>query len=217
MKKTIHNRGQAKLFDHPGLEILTKTKPWIIYVIYIPINISFVYYAYTIYGYSVGSIAGIFILAMFFWTLTEYLVHRSLFHFQARSKFGQRLVYIFHENHHEFPRDKMRLFMPPVPSIIIAAMLLLVCLAVSYLFSGSMGYALVFFSGFISGYLLYVSMHFAIHAYKPPKYLKPLWRNHHLHHYKYPDKAFGVSSVLWDKIFGTVPEKEIRKDRRKPF
>jgi sterol desaturase/sphingolipid hydroxylase (fatty acid hydroxylase superfamily) len=66
---------------------------------------------------------------------------------------------------------------------------------------------MVFFPGFITGYLIYVSMHFAIHAYAPPKYLKILWRNHHLHHYKYPDKAFGVSLMLWDKLFGTLPDR----------
>ena len=33
--------------------------------------------------------------------------------------------------------------------------------------------------------------------------MKPIWRNHHLHHYKNDDKGFGVSSHLWDKVFGT--------------
>jgi sterol desaturase/sphingolipid hydroxylase (fatty acid hydroxylase superfamily) len=51
-------------------------------------------------------------------------------------------------------------------------------------------------------------MHFAIHAFAPPKFLKALWRNHHLHHYKAEDKGFGVSSVIWDVVFRTVPKKE---------
>jgi sterol desaturase/sphingolipid hydroxylase (fatty acid hydroxylase superfamily) len=33
--------------------------------------------------------------------------------------------------------------------------------------------------------------------------MKPIWRNHHLHHYKSDDKGFGVSSHFWDKVFGT--------------
>ena len=56
------------------------------------------------------------------WSLFEYLTHRFLFHFQARSLIGKRLVYIFHENHHEFPKDRTRLFMPPVPSIVMASL-----------------------------------------------------------------------------------------------
>ena len=57
-------------------------------------------------------------------------------------------------------------------------------------------------------YLMYGSMHYAIHAFTPPAKLKALWRNHHLHHYKYPQMGFGVSSVIWDVIFGTVPPKK---------
>jgi len=68
--------------------------------------------------------------------------------------------------------------------------------------------ALSFFPGFLFGYIVYGSMHFAIHTFPPPRYLKALWRNHHLHHYKVPEKGFGVSSVLWDVVFGTVPRKE---------
>jgi sterol desaturase/sphingolipid hydroxylase (fatty acid hydroxylase superfamily) len=65
--------------------------------------------------------------------------------------------------------------------------------------------AFVFFPGFILGYLLYGSIHYAIHAWKPPfKWLKPLWQNHYLHHYKNDDKGFGVSTTFWDKIFGTA-------------
>ena len=92
--------------------------------------------------------------------------------------------------------------MPPVPSLIIASLIFLGMHAL-------MGWnALAFFPGFVFGYIMYGSMHYAIHAFAPPKYLKALWRNHHLHHYKAEDKGFGVSSVLWDVVFGTVPKKD---------
>ena len=183
--------------------MLTKTRPWVIYAIYIPLNIFLVYYAGAKFQYSAGSISLIFLIAMLSWTLFEYLVHRFLFHYPAKSRIGKRLVYIFHENHHEFPNDRSRLFMPPVPSMLMASIMLLLFCGISFLLFGSVGYAFVYFSGFITGYLIYVSIHFAIHAYAPPKYFKVLWRNHLLHHYKYPDKAFGVSSMFWDKVFGT--------------
>lgn len=92
--------------------------------------------------------------------------------------------------------------MPPVPSIIVSSVLF-------SLFYLMMGWNVVaFFPGFLFGYLIYGSMHFAIHAIAPPKFMKALWRNHHLHHYKAPDKGFGVSSVLWDVVFRTVPKAE---------
>lgn len=205
--KPINNKGQARIFKNQHLEMLTKTRPWVIYSIYIPVNIFFVVYAWLQFHYSIKLIAIIFFTAMISWSLFEYLVHRFLFHFEASSSLGKRLVYIFHENHHDFPRDKSRLFMPPAPSILMALVVFFLFYCISLLISGSGGYAMVFFSGFISGYLVYVSIHFAIHSYAPPKYLKILWRNHHLHHYKYPDRAFGVSSILWDKLFGTLPKR----------
>lgn len=190
--KTINNKGQAKIFENLFLERLTKTRPWVIYAMYVPLVFLLI----------------LFLTAMLSWTLVEYLTHRFLFHFEAKTAIGKRLVYIFHENHHEYPRDRSRLFMPPVPSILIAVVYLLFFSLISWWISGEQGYGLIFFSGFISGYLIYVSLHFAIHAYAPPKYLKALWRHHHLHHYKYPDKAFGVSPAFWDVLFHTSPSKE---------
>jgi 4-hydroxysphinganine ceramide fatty acyl 2-hydroxylase len=112
------------------------------------------------------------------------------------------VVYKLHGIHHEYPRDRERLFMPPVPSLVVASFFF----GLQYLLMG--WHVLAFFPGFLFGYLLYGSMHYAIHAFSPPSYLKALWRNHHLHHYKYPDQGFGVSSVLWDHIFGTIPPRK---------
>lgn len=209
----INNKGQARIFKNRYLEMLSKTRPWVIYCIYVPLISYLLYYTWFRYSYSFSLILSLFLIAMFSWTLFEYLVHRFLFHFQAETKIGQRLVYIFHENHHDFPRDRSRLFMPPVPSVLMAFVVLLLFYGFSFLLFGSGGYALVFFSGFIFGYLIYVSIHFAIHAFPPPKYLKVLWRNHHLHHYKYPDKAFGVSSVFWDTVFGTLPNRKTKMEK----
>jgi len=204
----IDNRGQARLFTNNFLERLTKTRPWVIYGLYIPLCSYMVYYAYSVLAIDPFTIGWLFVFAMFSWTLFEYLAHRYLFHFDASSKIGKRIVYIFHGNHHEYPRDKMRLFMPPLPSVIIASVVFAVFYVFSYILTGTGNYSLIYFPGFIIGYLMYVSMHYAIHAYKPPKYLKALWRIHHLHHYKYPEKGFGVSSTFWDYVFRTLPQKE---------
>ena len=95
----------------------------------------------------------------------------------------------------------------PVPSVIISS-------ALFFLFGLVVGKAVfAFFPGFMLGYLAYGSMHYAIHAFAPPKFLKALWRNHHLHHYKEPEKGFGVSSVLWDHVFGTMTRREAAERR----
>ena len=75
----------------------------------------------------------------------------------------------------------------------------------------------MFFPGFLFGYLMYGTMHYAIHAWNPPfKWMKPLWRNHHLHHYKNEHNGFGVSSTFWDHVFGTMFDlKKEKEDKEK--
>ncbi|PWT77255.1 MAG: fatty acid hydroxylase [Bacteroidetes bacterium] len=195
----IHNKGQAQLFKNQYLEMLTKTHPLVIWGMYLPVIIYFLYKSNADYDYSIARISLVFFAGMLFWTLFEYFMHRFAFHWVAESERAKRFVYVMHGNHHHFPRDKERLFMPPVPSLILASVIF--CLF--YLAIGKI--ALMFFPGFLLGYLLYGSMHYAIHAWNPPfKWMKPLWRNHHLHHYKDDHKGFGVSTTIWDRVFGTM-------------
>jgi 4-hydroxysphinganine ceramide fatty acyl 2-hydroxylase len=198
----IKNKGQGRLFQSEYLEMMTKTHPVVIYSLYIPVVIFLLYYGLNYRLMSVGSVVLYFLGGMLAWSLMEYVLHRFVFHFVSENPKLQRVVYKLHGIHHEYPRDRERLFMPPVPSLIVATFFF----SVQYLIFG--WNVLGFFPGFLTGYLLYGTMHYAIHAFTPPSFLKALWRNHHLHHYKYPEKGFGVSSVLWDHIFRTVPPKK---------
>jgi sterol desaturase/sphingolipid hydroxylase (fatty acid hydroxylase superfamily) len=195
----IHNKGQARIFRNKYIEYLTKTHPLVIWSMYLPIIILLPYLAVSKYAFSTLAVLLIFFGGIVFWTFFEYIIHRFIFHAISENPRARRIAYIMHGNHHEFPRDRQRLFMPAVPSLIISSVLFLLMFAL-------MDYnVLAFFPGFILGYLLYASMHYAIHAWHPPfKWLKPIWRNHHLHHYKDEDRGFGVSSHLWDKVFGTA-------------
>ncbi len=207
----IHNKGQARLFENPYLEMLTKANPIVIWSIYLPFIIGFPIYAYRNFDYSLSKVLLIFLGGMLFWTLFEYIAHRFLFHWIAESERAKKIVYVMHGNHHHYPRDKERLFMPPLPSIILASLIF----SFQYFFLRQTTFA--FFPGFMLGYLLYASMHYAIHAWNPPfKWMKPLWRNHHLHHYKDEHKGFGVSSTLWDHVFGTMFDlKKEKEDKEK--
>lgn len=198
----IKNKGQARLFKSEYMEMMTKTHPMVIYSMYFPVIIMMLFYGGAYKGLSLGSEILLFAGGALFWSLFEYIMHRHVFHMIVEKPRARRMIYTLHGVHHEFPRDKERLFMPPIPSIIIASLIFIGLYSL-------MGWnALAFFPGFLLGYLMYGSMHYAIHAFAPPRFLKALWRNHHLHHYKYPEKGFGVSSVLWDVIFRTVPQKE---------
>lgn len=207
----IHNKGQARLFRNKYLEMLTKTHPLIIWAMYLPLIIYLLYYSNNTLLYSSTRVALTFLGGIFFWTFFEYITHRYIFHWVSENPRIQKFAYMLHGNHHHYPRDKQRLFMPPVPSVLIASAIF----AVMYLLMGSN--AFMFFPGFILGYLLYGSIHYAIHAWNPPfKWMKPRWRNHHLHHYKYEHNGFGVSSTLWDHVFGTMFDlKNEKEDKEK--
>ena len=200
----IHNKGQAKLFKNEYVEYLTKTHPLVIWGIYLPMIICMLYYSSAAADMEMGRIALVFLAGIFFWTFFEYMIHRFAFHFIAESERAMKIVYIIHGNHHEYPRDKERLFMPPVPSLILAAVIFSTMYFLAQWF-GVRENVFAFFPGFMLGYLMYGTMHYAIHAWNPPyKWMKPLWRNHHLHHYKNEHRGFGVSTTLWDRAFGTM-------------
>jgi sterol desaturase/sphingolipid hydroxylase (fatty acid hydroxylase superfamily) len=207
----ISNKGQARIFDNPYLETLTKSHPLVIWGIYIPLLSYLVYLGMQTTGYSAGKTILVFLSGIFFWSFFEYIAHRFLFHWVSEHKTVLRFTYVLHGNHHEFPRDRTRLFMPAVPSLIISSVLL----GIMYLAAGYP--AFIFFPGFMLGYLLYASLHYAIHAWKPPfPWLKALWRNHHLHHYANEEKGFGVSSLFWDRVFGTTFDlTKYKEDREK--
>ncbi|MBL7842585.1 MAG: sterol desaturase family protein [Cyclobacteriaceae bacterium] len=207
----IHNKGQAQLFDNHFLEMLTKAHPLVIWGMYIPVISYMLYYSSAVLSHPVYLVVLVFFAGMFFWSFFEYLAHRFIFHIIPQTERSRKILYIMHGNHHEYPRDKQRLFMPPIPSLIIASTIF----GLMYLVMGI--YAFLFFPGFLLGYLIYGSMHYAIHAWNPPfKWMKGLWRNHHLHHYKNEHHGFGVSSTLWDHVFGTMFDlKNEKEDKEK--
>ena len=197
------NTGTKQLFKNPILESLTRTHtaiPISIFVIYSSILL---YWSVTHTSLTLAVSIGLFLAGMIFFTWVEYNLHRYVFHMDTYTKVREKLQYTLHGVHHEFPKDRDRLAMPPLLSITIATILLLV-------FRVVMGdYVFAFLPGFLVGYSAYLGVHFMVHAYQPPKnFLKALWINHGIHHYKDGEIVFGVSSPLWDYIYGTMKEKK---------
>lgn len=207
---TKNNHGSAIIFKNPFLESLTRTSLKQNILVYGLVVLVLIYYAIFVKFIPVLTFLGIFVIGLFFWTFAEYMLHRYLFHWINENSYVQRFHFIMHGSHHLYPRDIERLLMPPVPGLIMATFLF----AVFYLIFSILGqptYTWAFFPGFFLGYLLYSVLHRATHVAKPPKRFKFLWKHHSLHHYKYPNKAFGVSNTFWDKVFGTMPPKKYYK------
>lgn len=200
MKKNYVSNSEksVRMFKNDFLEGLSKIHFSVPLFIFVPVIIFFTYKAF-VNQIGIGAYLLYFVFGIFIWTATEYVLHRFLFHFVPRSRWGLRIHFIFHGVHHDYPRDSKRLVMVPSVSLPLAA-------AFYFLFSLFLSplHLYSFFSGFIIGYLAYDMTHYAIHHanFKTP-FWKKIKQHHMLHHYDDPTKGYGVSSALWDKIFAS--------------
>ena len=197
------HKGSAQLFENPVLERLSHTHIALPVSIFAATAVLSMYYGLT-HGFMSGlSALGLFLVGLFAFTFAEYAVHRYLYHIPATSPGRAKFQYTLHGVHHEYPKDKTRLAMPPIVTVFVASLLF-------FIFRLSFrSYAFGLLAGFTFGYAMYLFVHYAIHAYSPPKnFLKVWWTHHSQHHYRQDEVAFGVSSTLWDHIIGTMPSKK---------
>src|SRR5918997_4602264 len=141
-----------------------------------------------------------------FWTLTEYWLHRVVFHFEPQQGIGARLHWMIHGVHHDHPNDPLRLVMPPSASVPLA----LLFAGVFWLVLGGQWF-MPFLSGFLAGYLIYDMIHYHVHHHRPRTRVGRRLRELHMrHHFQDDERGFGVSAPYWDHVFGTPPEKRAR-------
>ena len=106
-------KGDGKVFKNPVLDKLTRTHiAWPLTIFY---GLAAVLLFYTLYEGFIGAGASIllFVAGLLSFTLVEYLVHRYTFHMEADTPKKERLQYVLHGAHHDYPKDKTRLAMPP--------------------------------------------------------------------------------------------------------
>lgn len=194
------NTGQKQIFKNPILEKLTRTHISIPIILFCGVSAALVYFGLSKQYITAWQVLLTFLIGLITFSWVEYMAHRFLFHMVTDTALKKDIQYKFHGVHHEYPKDKMRLAMPPLVSIVLCALLF-------GLFKLLMGnYTFGFLPGFLVGYAAYLGVHYAVHAFRPPSnFLRILWVHHGIHHYKRCDKAFGVSSPLWDYIYRTMP------------
>jgi len=198
MKK--HTGESIRIFKNPILESFTHVHPIVPLLLWVPV-ICYLFYR----GYALKHVNGLeffllFIFGILLWTITEYVLHRYVFHWKANSRAGKYFVFLFHGLHHDDPQDPTRLVMPPVPAILIVSLLWLLFSAV---FPSS--YIDVIMANFLIGYLCYDYIHYATHHFAMTSTLGKYLRKYHLqHHYSGEQSKYGVSSPLWDYVFKTV-------------
>ncbi len=196
-KNYVSNSEESiRLFQNPFMESLSKVHFAVPLFIFIPLNAFLIYYGIQNGLTAISSIFLWFFGGIFVWTIVEYVLHRFIFHYHPTSEFGKKIHFIFHGIHHDYPRDRLRLVMPPSVSIPLATLFFF--LYRSFIPEPQL---YIFFGGFLTGYLIYDMFHYAIHHVEVKGKLWNMLKTHHLkHHYNDPEKGFGVSSPLWDII-----------------
>jgi len=208
----------CRLFDSDLFEGFSRNPWWRIPMIWIPVSIYLMYYGLTfdfpehspldqflIIGsssFSLLAVLGSLFFGIFVWTLSEYGLHRGLFHFDdplPDHPYALYLHFIIHGIHHLIPMDPDRLVFPPVLGGIVYSILFPL---ITNIFLGNLGR--VVGVGFIIGYMCYDMTHIYIHHCTPfVEHLKEMKRYHNKHHYVDGNKGFGITSKVWDKVFGT--------------
>ncbi len=181
------------------MEALTHVHPIVPLCLWGPIALVLLGRGVVVHGYGFVDLLLMLVAGLVAWSLGEYLVHRFVFHFRARSRVSKYLVYLFHGIHHDDPNDRTRLVMPPAGAILILGLIY----GVFWTFVPH-PWIEPFFGFFIVGYLCYDYTHYAIHFWPMPGRIAGfLKRNHLLHHFQEQHARFGVSSPIWDFVFGT--------------
>ncbi|KAL0640443.1 fatty acid alpha-hydroxylase [Maublancomyces gigas] len=198
-----HYKGgeSAPLFGN-FLEPLTKTPWYIVPVIWLPCVSYGTWIAYS------GLQNWVLVVALFFhgllwWTLVEYVLHRCLFHIDKIMPEGRlsiTLHFLLHGIHHFVPMDKLRLVMPP--SLFFFLAIPFWYLAHTIFWFNWYVATNVYFGG-VFGYVCYDLTHYFLHHKSLPSYFRELKKYHLQHHFADFQKGFGVTSKLWDRVFGT--------------
>jgi sterol desaturase/sphingolipid hydroxylase (fatty acid hydroxylase superfamily) len=199
-KNYISNKDETvRMFKNNFIEACSRVHPSVPVIIYVPVISYFMYKSIAAYKFSYITIFTMVVFGIVVWSLAEYTLHRFIFHYKPKSKFGEKIHFIFHGVHHDYPSDSRRLVMPPSVSIPLAVMFY-------FLFAAVLGEELVspFFVGFIIGYLFYDLTHYAVHHFNIHNSFFLALKKHHMrHHFQDPDKGYGVSSPVWDDVMDT--------------
>ena len=189
----------VRMFESNFIEFFSRVHPATPLLLYMPVVGYMLYLSLWQRKLSILAVGGLFLLGILLWTLIEYLIHRYVFHYEPKSHLGKRLHYIVHGVHHDYPNDARRLVMPPSISVPLAVLFYILF----FLIFGRLAPGV--FAGLVFGYVCYDMLHYATHHF-PMKRGLWLWlKQYHLrHHYKDDDAGFGISSPLWDFVFGTT-------------
>ncbi len=197
--RTERLRASPPMFASPLLDRFTRVHVAVVPALFAPVVLAQL--VLSLHNCGPAAVAGWALAGYVAWTLTEYWLHRVVFHFEPERGLGARLHRMLHGVHHDHPNDRLRVVMPPSASLPLAAAFVL-----GFQLVLPDGPACALGAGFFAGYLAYDLTHFCVHHAQPrTQFGRRLRENHMRHHFADDTTAFGVSAPFWDRVFGTAP------------
>jgi sterol desaturase/sphingolipid hydroxylase (fatty acid hydroxylase superfamily) len=201
-------KASPPMFESRWLDRFTRVHVAVVPSIFVPLICAFAVLSFL--NSRTAAVFGYLIVGYIVWTLTEYWLHRVVFHFEPERGIGAKLHWMIHGVHHDHPNDPLRLVMTPSASLPLAA-----------LFAGIFQLLLPFgaacgvSAGFFAGYLAYDMVHYYVHHRTPKSWVgRKLRESHMRHHFQDDTTGFGVSAPYWDRVFGTAPASRSRQKTR---
>ena len=136
------------------------------------------------------------ILGYAVWTLVEYFMHRYAFHHMPGVK-------PLHMAHHADADDLIG-----TPTLLSLALIFTLAYLPMVWIVGP--YAACFwFAGMMVGYLAFGGVHYIVHHFSGSRFafIRKLKRGHAIHHYGDNSRNFGVTTLFWDRVFGTYSDR----------
>ena len=119
MRRSEYLKASPPMFESGLLDRFTRVHPAVPVLIYLPVIAAALPHRHRARSASSPPL-GLALGGYAVWTLTEYWLHRVVFHFEPERGLGARLHWMIHGVHHDHPNDPMRLVMPPSASVPLA-------------------------------------------------------------------------------------------------
>lgn len=196
-----------RMFESDLVDAFSRVPWYAVPAVYVPVVVGSLVSAKAL-GVSTPALLAQAGLGWLVWTLAEYWLHRTFFHWVPDAPWGQRFHFLVHGVHHRWFQDRLRLVMPPAVSLTLAVLLWAALRGLSAVLAPALDPSWVpgFFGGVVAGYLAYDLIHYYVHHAKPTSRVFLALRAHHSKHHhnaRYKEKKFGVSTTLWDHVFRT--------------
>lgn len=160
---------------------------------------------------SLTAAAGLFVAGLLTWGLYEYVTHRWVLHREPKAEGFNLPGNVTHLRHHADPNSLQRLNVQLSESIPVCVVYYLAAWALT----GSWQAATHLYTGLIAGYFFYEYLDFQAHHGTSRGRLTRYFRKYHLQHHHFDATVrFGVTSPLFDYIFGTFHIEKSRGTNR---